>query len=177
MLGQDSRLIAVRHSGCLGCPCALPWKEPSAGEREGAPLAWEEPSASRPKAPSSSPIEGGTPSLLGVTSVSGVRPWSETAPRSCQGSMRDPGDGLGGSPERGHLALDSWGLGDRQVAQGALLVFGAPLLLLLLCAGGTAAFVPNQPAWALLGLAPLLVTAAFRRKTHSLHHSRRRNVR
>ena len=84
----------------------------------------------------------------------------------------EPGDGLDGNPERGHnepsaRALDSWGPGDRQIARAALLVFGAPLLLLLLSAGGTAAFVPEWPTWALLGLVPLLGRAAVRRKTRS----------
>ena len=50
--------------------------------------------------------------------------------------------------------------GPERLAQAALLCFGAPLLLLLLGAGGAAVFASDQPAWALLGLAPVLWVAA-----------------
>ena len=46
------------------------------------------------------------------------------------------------------------------MVQAALLFFGGPLLLLLLSAAGTAALVADQPAWALVGLVPLLGIAA-----------------
>ena len=49
---------------------------------------------------------------------------------------------------------------DRRLAQAALLAFGTPLLLLMLSALGTAVFAADQPAWALVGLAPLLGIAA-----------------
>ena len=61
---------------------------------------------------------------------------------------------------QGHTApaiLESDG---RRLVQAALLFFGGPLLLLLLSAAGTAALVADQPAWALVGLVPLLGIAA-----------------
>ena len=53
---------------------------------------------------------------------------------------------------------------DRRLARAALLVFGAPLLLLLLGAAGTATFAADQPASAM-------------KQIHSQTHSHVRNDR
>ena len=44
---------------------------------------------------------------------------------------------------------------NRRIAQAALLVFGAPLFLLLLSAAAAAAFSTHQPLWGLAGMAAL----------------------
>ncbi len=95
-------------------------------------LAWHRFQVMEPDVGFRSQFEGGTPSLRGITSNEGR---SEGVPPSNVSS--------------------GW-----RLAQAALLVFGAPLLLLLLSAAGTAAFAADQPAWALAGLAPLLGIAA-----------------
>ncbi len=61
---------------------------------------------------------------------------------------------------QGHAASALLESGGRRLALAALLFFGGPLLLLLLSAAGTAVFATDQPAWALVGLAPLLGIAA-----------------
>ena len=81
-------------------------------------------------------------------------------------------------------------LNDPRLVRAALLAFGAPLFLLLLSAAGTAALAANQPAWALVGLVPLLgiaagghggirkaLLASTLRQSHHSHHSHRRNDR
>ena len=122
-------------------------------------LAWHRFQVMEPDVGFRSQFEGGTPSLRGITSNEGR---SEGVPPSNVSS--------------------GW-----RLAQAALLVFGAPLLLLLLSAAGTAAFAAEQPAWALVGLAPLLGIAAgghgrARKAFLALtlrqsHHSHRRNDR
>ena len=95
-------------------------------------LAWHRFQVMEPDVGFRSQFEGGTPSLRGITSNEGR---SEGVPPSNVSS--------------------GW-----RLAQAALLVFGAPLLLLLLSAAGTAALAADRPAWALVGLAPLLGIAA-----------------
>ena len=115
MPSQESGLIAVSPSGCMGCPCAL------AG------------------------------SFVGTLSQQPNRGRDALAPGDDAGFGRGPF-------ERGRPALgrreaplaDATNYG--HPVQAALLVFGAPLLLLLLSAAGAAAFAAHQPIWALAGL-------------------------
>lgn len=95
MPSQESRLIAVGPSGCIGCPCAL------------------------------------------AGSFNGTHFQQPNRGRDALGRREAP---LADATNYGHLV------------QAALLVFGAPLLLLLLSAAGAAAFAAHQPIWALAGL-------------------------
>ena len=51
---------------------------------------------------------------------------------------------------------------DRGLVRAALLLFGAPLLLLLCSAAGACAFAEDQSLWALAGVAPLLCVTVGR---------------
>ena len=61
---------------------------------------------------------------------------------------------------QGHAASALLESGGWRLVQAALLFFGGPVLLLLFSAAGTTAFAADQPAWALVGLAPPLGIAA-----------------
>ena len=135
---HGGKLAAVLPSGCLGCSCALRWNDLD----------------SKRELEASRPIQFGSSGAFSLPQTG-----SSPTPKEHPASRRAVSSNSMEVPRGETPAITA---GSRQVAQGALLFFGTPLVLLLFSSVGAATFAADQPIWALAGLAPVLCITAGR---------------